>query len=117
MAYINYDSSARGRRDDANLVGEPIGVGTPDQNAEVLDGVPCGFRARGGEDREFGERLMHAGIRPRQIRHRAICVHLWHDRDYVHAEGLQYNREIRRHTAARRSRFTDHGIVKTDPPR
>ena len=70
----------------------------------------------GGEDREFGERLMHAGIRPRQIRHRAICVHLWHDRDYVHAEGLRYNREIRKSTAVRRSRFTDHGIVKTDPP-
>ena len=70
----------------------------------------------GGEDREFGERLMHAGIRPQQVRHRAICVHLWHDRDYVHAEGIAENRRIRRSTAERRSQFTDHGIVKTQPP-
>ena len=34
----------------------------------------------GGEDREFGERLMNAGIRGKQVRHRPICVHLDHGR-------------------------------------
>jgi GT2 family glycosyltransferase len=70
----------------------------------------------GGEDREFGERLIHAGVRSRQVRHRAICVHLWHDRNYVHDEALRRNLEIRKRTAERRAHFTDHGIVKTDPP-
>lgn len=40
-----------------------------------------GFEERmvyGFEDREFGERLTHAGIRGRQIRHRAHVIHLDH---------------------------------------
>jgi len=69
----------------------------------------------GGEDREFGERLVNRGIRPKQIRHRAICVHLWHDRDYVCAEGLVENLRIRRLTRIRRAGHTIHGIVKGDP--
>jgi glycosyltransferase involved in cell wall biosynthesis len=38
----------------------------------------------GAEDREMGERLMHLGVRPVQIRYRAVCAHLDHDRGYVH---------------------------------
>ena len=34
----------------------------------------------GGLDREFGERLVNAGVRGKQIRHRAGCVHLDHPR-------------------------------------
>lgn len=66
----------------------------------------------GGEDREMGERLVHAGIRPVQLRHRAICVHLWHERGYVRDEDWRRNDEIRRETARRRARYTPHGIVK-----
>jgi len=36
----------------------------------------------GGQDRELGERLMNAGIRSKQIRYTAICVHLDHPRGY-----------------------------------
>ena len=66
----------------------------------------------GGEDRELGERLMNLGIRARQIRHRAICVHLWHERGYVRDEDLQTNRAIRRETALHRAQYTPYGIVK-----
>jgi len=69
----------------------------------------------GGEDREFGERLVNRGIRPRQVRHRAVCVHLWHDRDYVCAKGLAENLRIRRLTRSRRAGHTIYGIVKGEP--
>lgn len=58
----------------------------------------------GGEDREFGERLVNAGVRSRQIRYHAICVHLDHRRSYVRPELVARNREIRRET--RRTRAT-----------
>jgi hypothetical protein len=58
----------------------------------------------GGLDRELGERLVNAGIRPKQIRHRAVCVHLDHDRGYKRAEGIERNNEIR--AATRRQRLT-----------
>ncbi|KAA5543747.1 glycosyltransferase [Roseiconus nitratireducens] len=49
----------------------------------------------GGLDRELGERLENAGIAGVQIRHRAICFHLDHDRGYVTDEDWQRNRAIR----------------------
>jgi len=65
----------------------------------------------GGEDREMGERLVHLGLRPRQIRHRAICLHLWHERGYVNDGVLAENARIRLDTARRRSAYTPHGIL------
>ncbi len=76
-----------------------------------------GFDVRmgyGGEDRELGERLVHRGVTPRQIRHRAICMHLWHERGYVDAEVLRRNREIRDQTAATRASSTPFGIVSAE---
>lgn len=52
----------------------------------------------GGLDRELGERLENAGIRGKQIRHRAIVVHLDHGRGYRRPEILRRNAEIRRET-------------------
>jgi len=67
----------------------------------------------GGEDRELGERLMNLGVHSKQIRHRAICIHLWHERGYVREEDIRANRAIRRETARRSASFTPHGIVKS----
>lgn len=53
----------------------------------------------GGLDREFGERLEHAGVRGLQVRHRAIVVHLDHDRGYRRLEAVRRNRAIRDDTA------------------
>jgi glycosyltransferase involved in cell wall biosynthesis len=56
----------------------------------------------GGLDREFGERLEHAGIRGLQVRHRAIVVHLEHDRAYHDPAVVQRNLAIRAETRATR---------------
>ncbi len=60
----------------------------------------------GGQDREFGERLFNLGIKPKQIRYSAICLHLDHKRPYKTAESIAKNRAIRKNT--RRS-----GVVET----
>ena len=52
----------------------------------------------GGQDREFGERLVNAGIRGVQIRHRAVCVHLDHKRGCATPESIAKNRAIQAKT-------------------
>ena len=49
----------------------------------------------GGEDRALGERLMNAGIRGKQIRHRTPCLHLFHERPYVDPVRWKVNHDIR----------------------
>ena len=70
----------------------------------------------GGEDREFGERLVNAGVRGKRIRHRAIVVHLDHPRGYVTAEGLAFNRALRARTRRERRCWTDHGLLPGPRP-
>ncbi|MEL1244063.1 glycosyltransferase family 2 protein [Flavobacterium sp. DGU11] len=52
----------------------------------------------GGEDRELGERLFNKGIKSRQIRYSAICIHLDHARGYVSDEAWENNNTIREYT-------------------
>lgn len=66
----------------------------------------------GGPDRDLGERLVNYGVRGQQIRHRAVCLHLDHERSYRTAESLALNREIRAQTRANRVVATPHGIRK-----
>lgn len=49
----------------------------------------------GALDREFGLRLVNAGIKPRRVRYSACCAHLDHDRSYDTDESWQRNRKIR----------------------
>lgn len=64
----------------------------------------------GGLDRELGERLMNAGIRGGQVRHRAHVVHLDHARGYRNAEAMARNRAIRDEVSRRRLTRTASGI-------
>ena len=66
----------------------------------------------GGEDREFGERLLNNGIQSKQIRYSAICLHLDHPRGYVKPEMLEKNAQIRQKTNKSKSKWTDFGILK-----
>ena len=64
----------------------------------------------GGLDRELGERLTNAGVRGRQIRHRALVVHLDHGRGYKRPEAIARNRAIRDEVAAKRLAWTATGL-------
>ncbi|PZD78240.1 glycosyltransferase family 2 protein [Mesonia sp. K7] len=67
----------------------------------------------GGQDRELGERLMNYGIKSKQIRYSAICVHLDHPRSYKNQESIEKNRAIRDTTKLENKTWTDYGIKKT----
>lgn len=66
----------------------------------------------GGLDRELGERLVNAGVRVRQVRHRAVCVHLDHGRPYVDEESWRRNRAIRAQTRQCGATWTEYGIER-----
>ncbi len=64
----------------------------------------------GGQDRELGERLFNYGLKSKQIRHRAILLHLDHARGYKTKESLDRNRAIRQHTRKAKLVWTPYGI-------
>ncbi len=64
----------------------------------------------GGEDREFGVRLINYGIRPRHVRYDAIVIHLDHARGYVDPERVKSNRALRLYNQKHGVSRTDHGI-------
>ena len=66
----------------------------------------------GGEDREMGIRLANNGIKPKQIRNRAILLHLDHSRGYATAESIAYNMGVRKDSQKRKSTWTEEGIIK-----
>lgn len=66
----------------------------------------------GGQDREFGERLMNMGIKGKQVRYRCSCVHLDHERGYAREEIRVKNHNIRNETKRCHITKTRFGIVK-----
>ena len=66
----------------------------------------------GGEDRELGERLFNKGLKSKQIRYSAICIHLDHQRSYKTNEALEINLAIRKNTKKKKVIKTPFGIKK-----
>ncbi len=66
----------------------------------------------GGLDRELGERLKNAGVRGKQVRYRAICLHLNHSRPYRDARKMQQNLEQRKKVKKEKITWTENGIYK-----
>ena len=66
----------------------------------------------GGPDREFGERLENYGVKGKQIRHKAIVLHLDHSRGYKTPEGLAANLAIRKEVKEKKIIKTPFGIEK-----
>jgi glycosyltransferase involved in cell wall biosynthesis len=64
----------------------------------------------GGQDRELGERLFNSGLKSKQIRYSAICVHLDHARGYVNEETWKKNYAIRENTRKNKVIRTPIGI-------
>jgi len=64
----------------------------------------------GGQDRELGERLFNSGLKSKQIRYSAICVHLDHARGYVNEETWKKNFAIRENTRKNKVIRTPVGI-------
>jgi len=70
----------------------------------------------GGLDREFGLRLLNAGLRSLQIRYHAICLHLYHGHGYRTPASVDANHAIRQETVRTRRVWAEYGITQ-DPER
>ena len=68
----------------------------------------------GGQDRELGERLFNYGVKSKQIRYSAICLHLDHPRGYKTQKSINKNLAIRARTKEEKSVWTDFGVKKND---
>lgn len=66
----------------------------------------------GGQDRELGERLQNYGIKSKQIRYSAICIHLEHGRPYKTKESIERNRAIRDMVKNTKNYWIEQGIDK-----
>lgn len=66
----------------------------------------------GGQDREFGERLWNLGLKSKQIRYSAICLHLDHKRPYKTEDTMRKNRAIRKKTRRLNTTEARNGIRK-----
>ena len=66
----------------------------------------------GGQDRELGERLFNYGLKSKQIRYSAICVHLDHPRSYKTKASIDKNLKIREIIKSENASWTDYGIYK-----
>lgn len=64
----------------------------------------------GGQDRELGERLMNKGIKGKQIRYSAVCLHLDHPRGYKTKASIEKNLRIRSDTKKKKLVWTEYGI-------
>jgi glycosyltransferase involved in cell wall biosynthesis len=69
----------------------------------------------GGLDKALGYRLRNAGVRGIQARHRAIAVHLHHDRPYRDAETVSRNRETMRRLKNDRGVRAASGLAELGP--
>ena len=61
----------------------------------------------GGQDRELGERLMNFGIKGKQLRYSAVCLHLDHKRGYKVKASIDKNLAIR-------AAVKKHHIIETE---
>lgn len=64
----------------------------------------------GGEDCEFGYRLVNFGLKPKRIRYSTIAMHLDHSRGYVTQDMLHKNSEIIKITREKNLRWTKVGV-------
>lgn len=65
----------------------------------------------GALDRELGERLMNKGIKGKQIRFSAICVHLDHARSYKNQKDIDANKAIREKVKREKIVWAEVGIT------
>lgn len=68
----------------------------------------------GGQDREFGVRLINYGVRPKHVRYNAIVIHLDHARGYVDPERVRRNRELRLYNQKHGVSYTEYGLSRLE---
>jgi glycosyltransferase involved in cell wall biosynthesis len=81
---------------------------------EAVNGFE-GEMGYGGLDKALGYRLDNLGVRGRQIRHRAVCLHLHHERPYRRPEVVERNREILERIRREGQTRARRGLAELEP--
>ena len=81
-----------------------------------VNGLDERFSFPGKDDVEMGARLRHLGLRPRHVRHQAVCLHLFHAKGYWRFEEMEKNLGLLRETVASRRIATPCGIAQAATP-
>lgn len=81
------------------------------KDIEAINGFNEGMHY-GGQDRELGERLQNFGIKSKQIRYSAVCIHLEHGRPYKTKASIERNRNIRAQVKKTHTFWIDNGMNK-----
>lgn len=66
----------------------------------------------GGQDREFGQRLQNLGVKSKQIRYSAVCLHLDHSRPYKTTDSITKNYKARKTARKTKETLTQNGLDK-----
>jgi len=83
------------------------------EHLEAVNGFDLDFRY-GGLDRELGLRLENSGLRGRQVRHRAVVLHLHHDRPYRDEAAVRRQLERRRVVRESGTTLAERGLAELD---
>ena len=70
----------------------------------------------GGLDKEFGIRLINAGVKGRHLRYTAPLVHLDHPRGYRDPEKVKRHKAMIKDVRTSGRSWTEHGIIKGPKP-
>lgn len=90
-----------------------MGSSTWTEELEKVNGFDLDF-VYGGLDRELGQRLENAGLTGVQVRHRAVVLHLWHERPYKDVATIRKQRARRAEVKASSEVRTSRGIAELD---
>ena len=69
----------------------------------------------GGLDQALGYRLQNSGVKGRQARHRAVTMHLYHDRPYRDASVIERNQAIMKRIRREKETRARSGIAELMP--
>lgn len=83
----------------------------------AVNGYDEAYSGWGCEDHDLVARLMNAGVQPMQLRHRAVCFHMWHPSS-KESESFRRNNELLARTRAEKRVRCDLGLDRYfDTPR
>jgi predicted glycosyltransferase involved in capsule biosynthesis len=77
-----------------------------------INGFNNEFEGWGREDSEFAARLMHSGIKRKNVRFKGIQFHLWHDENA--RTDLKRNNELLQYTIKNRILRCENGMNSRD---
>lgn len=82
------------------------------KDAYLVNGYNEDLEKWGQEDAEFAYRLVHAGIKKKQLKMGGVQLHLYHK--MASKENLKYHNEVLNRVIVEKKNWCEHGLVKKE---